>query len=161
MSLHKKRRYLISVCIIIHSIYVYSIAPKHLDLHWTKVPPADQTAWRQLLLPTAQWFPRGYILPTTAAEVSEQSSSRGSAARMKKSGHRGLQLREKQAHTPPMVLELRVRSKPGADFQLCLTLLNWNHSPRYCRREEAHRGQSASPVAELLKFFVEMVNDES
>lgn len=124
-------------------------------------PPADQTAWRQLLLPTAQWFPRGYILPTTAAEVSEQSSSKGSAARMMKSGHRGLQLREKQAHTPPMVLELRVRSKPGADFQLWLTLLNRNHSPRYCRREEAHRGQSASPVAELLKFFVEMVNDES
>lgn len=91
---------------------------------------------KRRVLPTAQWLPRGYILPTTVGELSEQPSSKGSTARRRKTGHSGLHLREKQAHTPPMFLELNVRSEQrpssGAEFQLCLTLLNRHHSLAYC-----------------------------
>lgn len=84
-------------------------------LHFSDSPPppqthpVDLTLMEGILLPTAQWFPRAYILPTPAGDLSEQPSSKGSAARRMKTGHRGLQLREKQAHTPPMILEPNVR----------------------------------------------------
>lgn len=54
-------------------------------------------------LPTAQWFPRGYIFPTTAAGVSEQCKKQGAAARKMKSGHRDLQVHEEHRHTPPII----------------------------------------------------------
>lgn len=46
------------------------------------------------LLPTAQWFPRGYILPLAAAGLSEQRDVHDTVARMIKSDHSGLQVHE-------------------------------------------------------------------
>lgn len=48
----------------------------------------------KILLPTAQWFPRGYILPTTTAGLSEQYSMQGIVARIIKNGQSGLQVHE-------------------------------------------------------------------
>lgn len=49
---------------------------------------------RTCILPTAQWLPRGYILPTVAAGLSELCSMQGIVARIMKSGHIGLQAHE-------------------------------------------------------------------
>lgn len=46
------------------------------------------------LLPTAQWFPRGYILPLAAAGLSEQRDVHDTVARIMKSDHSGLQVHE-------------------------------------------------------------------
>lgn len=64
-----------------------------------------------VLLPTAQWLPRGYILPTAAAGPSVQSNRYGNVARKRKIVHTGLQVHVEYVHTPPMLSEENVRSK--------------------------------------------------
>lgn len=64
-----------------------------------------------VLLPTAQWFPRGYILPTAAAGPSVQSNRYGNVARKRKTVHTGLQVHVEYMHTPPMLSEENVKSK--------------------------------------------------
>lgn len=59
----------------------------------------------ELLLPTAQWFPRGYIFPTTAAGLSKHCNIKGNVARKMTTGHTGLQVLGKHKHTPPMLSE--------------------------------------------------------
>lgn len=56
-------------------------------------------------LPTAQWLPRGYIFPTTAAGLSEQFKIHGTVARIIRTGHTGLQVHEYHKHAPPMLSE--------------------------------------------------------
>lgn len=56
-------------------------------------------------LPTAQWLPRGYIFPTTAAGLSEQFKIHGTVARIIRTGHTGLQVHEYHKHSPPMLSE--------------------------------------------------------
>lgn len=48
----------------------------------------------RFLLPTAQWLPRGYILPLAAAGLSEQRDVHDTVARIMKSDHSGLQVHE-------------------------------------------------------------------
>lgn len=46
----------------------------------------------EFLLPTAQWLPRGYIFPTTAAGPTKQCNIKGKVARKMKTDHTGLQV---------------------------------------------------------------------
>ena len=111
------------------------------------------------LLPTAQWFPRGYIFPTAAAGLSEQSSMQGIVASMMNTGHTGLQVHDAHRHTPPMLPEweceiLKKKKKVLAVNQLDLSLKNLHHARVFfffnrCGR----RRQEEAAAADALKFL--------
>lgn len=56
----------------------------------------------KIVLPTAQWLPRGYIFPLAAAGLWEQDTVSDATARTMKSVHSGPQ--QRRAHSAHMLL---------------------------------------------------------
>lgn len=112
------------------------------------------------LLPTAQWFPRGYIFPTTAAGLSEQSNMQGIVASMMNTGHTGLQVHDAHRHTPPMLPEGECQifffffflKTVLAVNQLDLSLKNLHHARVFFNRCGLRRQEEAA-AADALKFL--------
>lgn len=85
-----------------HVLQTYTVTFTQFKMMFCSCSPCQRV---NPLLPTAQWFPRGYIFPTAAAGLSEQTSMQGTVASMMNTGHTGLQVHEAHRHTPPMLPE--------------------------------------------------------